>query len=70
MRECKIRFTVSDSSPHPDTPDEKARIKTLRALQILHTDPELAFDNLAELAAAIAFAPFGAISLIARDEHW
>ena len=70
MRECKIRFTVSDSSPYHDTPDEKARLKTLRALQILHTDPELVFDNLAQLAAAITSAPFAAINLIARDEQW
>ena len=46
------------------------RIKKLRALQILHTESEPGFDNLAQLAGAIACTPFAAISLIARDEQW
>jgi len=61
---------VSELSPHLNATDEKVRLKKLRALQILHTEPEPGFDNLARLAAAIACTPFAAISLIARDEQW
>ncbi|SVC36566.1 uncharacterized protein METZ01_LOCUS289420, partial [marine metagenome] len=61
---------VSELSPHLNTVDEKMRIKKLRALQILHTESEPGFDNLAKLAGAIACTPLAAINLIARDEQW
>ena len=69
-RECRIRPTVPALNPRPDTPDEKARLNILRALQILHTDPEPAFDNLAQLAATIARAPFAAINLLDHNVQW
>ena len=70
MGECKVRRAVPDLNPRPDTPDEKARLNKLRALQILNTNPEPAFDNLAQVAAAIARSPFAAISLVDHDEQW
>ena len=51
-------------------PSEKARQKTLNALQILHTDPEPVFDKLAQLAAHVAQVPFAAISFTGPNEQW
>ena len=51
-------------------PTEKARQKTLNALQILHTDPEPVFDKLAQLAAHVAQVPFAAISFTGPNEQW
>ena len=49
---------------------EKARQKTLNALQILHSDPEPVFDQLTQLAVHIAQVPFAAISFTGPNEQW
>ena len=51
-------------------PTEKARQKTLNALQILHTAPEPVFDKLTQLAAHVAQVPFAAISFTGPNEQW
>ena len=51
-------------------PTEKARQKTLNALQILHTAPEPVFDKLTQLAAYVAQVPFAAISFTGPNEQW
>jgi PAS domain S-box-containing protein len=60
---CKIHCTVPDNPPRPNAPEEKARQKKLRALDLLRPEPEPALDNLARLAAEIARVPMAAISL-------
>ena len=60
---------MADNEPK-SLPNEKARQKTLNALQILNTDPEPAFDQLAQLAAHIAEAPFAAISFTGPNVQW
>ena len=60
---------MADNEPK-SLPTEKARQKTLNALQILNTDPEPAFDQLAQLAAHITEAPYAAISFTGPNEQW
>jgi len=50
--------------------DEAARLETLRKYQILDTEPEMAFDDLALLASHICETPMAAISLVAEDRQW
>ena len=55
----------------PPTPaDEPARLEQLRALRVLDTDPEPAFDSLARLAAEICGVPLGLVSLVDGDRQW
>ena len=54
----------------PLPPDESERLEQLRAYGILDTDPELAFDDLAKLAAAICGTPIALVSLVDRDRQW
>jgi PAS domain S-box-containing protein len=53
---------VPDNPPDPNAPDEKARQKKLRALDVLRSEPDPALDNLTRLAAKIARVPMAAIS--------
>ena len=50
--------------------DEDARLEALRDLEILDTEPEAAFDDLALIASQICGTPASAISLIDRDRQW
>jgi PAS domain S-box-containing protein len=50
--------------------NEASRIEALRQYQILDTVPELAFDDLATLAAEICDAPFALISLVDENRQW
>lgn len=54
----------------PYTPDEDARSELLRALHLLDTPPEEAFDRVARLAARALDAPIALISLIDRERQW
>ena len=49
---------------------EAERLKALQKYQILDTEPELAFDDLALLASHICETPMAAISLIDADRQW
>ncbi|MDD9920771.1 MAG: PAS domain S-box protein, partial [Boseongicola sp.] len=59
----------SDSPELPAT-DEKARNKKIRELQVLHTEPEAAFNNLVQLAANSCAAPMAAFGLLDKEDYW
>jgi adenylate cyclase len=50
--------------------NEPGRIATLRAFDILDTPPDLAYDEIGELAAQICKCPVGYISFIDEDRLW
>jgi PAS domain S-box-containing protein len=54
----------------PLPPNEADRLATLRGFGILDTAPELAFDELSELAAYICQTPVALISLVDEDRQW
>jgi two-component system, cell cycle sensor histidine kinase and response regulator CckA len=51
-------------------PDEERRIDALRQYDVLDTDAEPAFDDLARLAAHLCDAPVALISLVDEDRQW
>ena len=54
----------------PIPTNEPERLKALRALDILDSPPEAAYDEIAELAAQICGCPIGYISFIDDDRRW
>ena len=50
--------------------NESQRLAALRALNILDTTPEIAYDEIAELAAQICGCPVAYISFIDDDRRW
>jgi PAS domain S-box-containing protein len=54
----------------PPTPDDEARLSALHRYNILDTDYEQAFDDLARLAADICETPIALISLVDRERQW
>jgi PAS domain S-box-containing protein len=54
----------------PDPHNEADRLAALRALDVLDTDPEEAFDELTALAAHVCQAPVALISLVDEDRQW
>jgi adenylate cyclase len=54
----------------PKPPNEPQRLAALRALNILDTAPEIAYDEIAELAAQICGCPVGYISFIDDHRRW
>jgi adenylate cyclase len=54
----------------PKPANEPQRLVTLRALNILDTAPEIAYDEIAELAAQICACPVGYISFIDDRRRW
>lgn len=57
-----------DPTKLPDT--ERARLSTLRALEILDTPPERAFDDLTRLAALVCDTPVALVSLVDAERLW
>ncbi|MEH2077000.1 MAG: GAF domain-containing protein [Nostoc sp.] len=53
---------------HIDT--EVARLQALRQYQILDTEPEKAYDNLAQLAAFICDTPISLVNFIDENRQW
>ncbi|MBO1906562.1 EAL domain-containing protein [Microvirga sp. 3-52] len=49
---------------------ESDRLATLRTYEILDTEPEAAFDNLAKIAAHVCDAPIAFISLVDEKRQW
>lgn len=59
---------LADASPaHPD---EARRLAALLRLGLLDTAPELAFDELAWLAAELCAAPIAMLSLVDAERQW
>ncbi|HEY5952114.1 MAG TPA: ATP-binding protein [Kofleriaceae bacterium] len=56
------------AAPRPQ--DETVRLATLRELHILDTASELAYDELAKLAALVCDAPMAVITMIDEDRQW
>ena len=55
----------------PDIPDnERQRLQTLKALNILDTPPEERFDRLTRLAKRLFGVPIALVSLIDDDRQW
>jgi adenylate cyclase len=54
----------------PTPANEPQRLAALRALDILDSPPETAYDEIAELAAQICGCPIGYISFIDDDRRW
>ena len=50
--------------------DEKKRIKSLNALNILDTEMEQCYDEITELAAKVCNVPICLISLVDEDRQW
>jgi len=50
--------------------DEAGRLAALERLEILDTDPEQEFDDLARLASHVCETPFALISFVDRDREW
>lgn len=50
--------------------EDSVRLRALERLEILDTEPDPAFDDLARLASEICGAPFAAISFVDRDREW
>ena len=50
--------------------EDSVRLRALERLEILDTEPDPAFDDLARLAGEICGAPFAAISFVDRDREW
>jgi len=51
-------------------PNELQRLDALRALGILDTEPEQAFDDIVRLASHICRVPISAVSLVDADRQW
>jgi adenylate cyclase len=61
---------AKDLLAFPIPVNEPERLKALRALDILDSLPEAAYDEIAELAAQICGCPIGYISFIDDDRRW
>jgi class 3 adenylate cyclase len=51
-------------------PDETERLKELRSLELLDTDPEERFDTLTRLSAKLFHVPLAYVSLVEDDRQW
>ena len=59
-----------EASSAPIPANEPERLTALRALDIMDSPPEIAYDEIAELAAQICGCPIGYISFIDDDRRW
>jgi adenylate cyclase len=59
-----------DASSFPIPANEPQRVAALRALEILDSAPEVAYDEIAELAAQVCGCPIGYISFVDNDRRW
>jgi PAS domain S-box-containing protein len=56
--------------PSPVPVDEAARLDVLRRCEVLDTEPEAAFDDIARLAAHICGTPVALVSLVDENRQW
>ena len=61
---------VGGSLEIPLSEDEAGRLASLERLEILDTEPEREFDDLALLASQVCGTPFAIISFVDRDRAW
>ena len=61
---------MPDNPPDPNAPNEKARQKKLRTLDVLRSEPDPALENLSRLAAKIACVPMAAISFTDSENQF
>jgi len=54
----------------PECPLEQARIKTLRGLHLLDTQPNESLDQITRLASLMFKAPIALVSLVDSDRQW
>jgi PAS domain S-box-containing protein len=59
---------VTTTAPRPE--HESARLAALQEYQILDTEPEPAFDELAQLAAHICGTPIALVSFVGAERQW
>ena len=60
----------TEFQPAPVPADEAGRLRALRELEILDTDPEPVFDDLTALATQLIGAPIALVSLVDADRQW
>jgi adenylate cyclase len=63
-------MAVSDAPPFPIPANEPQRLIALHALDIMDSGPEIAYDEIAELAAQVCGCPIGYISFVDDDRRW
>jgi adenylate cyclase len=63
-------MTTRDGWSFPIPTNEPQRVDALRALGILDSAPEVAYDEIAELAAQVCGCPIGYISFVDDDRRW
>ena len=59
-----------EASSFPIPANEPQRVVALRALDIMDSAPEIAYDEIAELAAQVCACPIGYISFVDDDRRW
>lgn len=70
MNHAQPAFFTHATSPSPDSDYERRRQAALDRYQIVDSDAELAFDDLAKLASTICATPSAVISLVDHDRQW
>jgi hypothetical protein len=60
--------TIAGDSPRSEA--EKARLRVLRALKVLDTEHEAAFQRLAEFAAELCGCPIATVSFVDENRVW
>ena len=61
---------MTTTQPDEQQDTEADRLAALRKYEILDTDPEVGFDDLALLASHICATPMAAITLVDQDRQW
>lgn len=56
--------------PAPIPPNEAARLEALRKYDILDTEPEAVFDDLAILASTVTGSPIATFTLVDAERQW
>lgn len=65
-----LSHSVATSPAERPRATESARLESLRALNILDTPQEPAFDELADLASSVCQTPVALVSLVDADRQW